>query len=74
MTLLAVPFAVSTGRRGALYGVGIGIMLAITLLAAAERVLRRDRRGRAAPPVLAAWTPNILFAAAAAYLILTVRT
>jgi lipopolysaccharide export LptBFGC system permease protein LptF len=26
------------------------------------------------PPVLAAWTPNILFASAAAYLILTVRT
>ena len=29
MTLLAVPFAVTTGRRGALYGVGVGIVLAI---------------------------------------------
>ena len=29
MTLLAVPFAVTTGRRGAMYGVGIGIVLAI---------------------------------------------
>jgi lipopolysaccharide export LptBFGC system permease protein LptF len=26
------------------------------------------------PPALAAWAPNVLFAAAAAYLILTVRT
>ena len=26
MTLLALPFAVSTGRRGALYGIGIGIV------------------------------------------------
>jgi lipopolysaccharide export system permease protein len=30
--------------------------------------------GGVLPPMLAAWTPNILFAAAAAYLILTVRT
>ena len=30
MTLLAVPFAVTTGRRGALYGVGLGIALALT--------------------------------------------
>ena len=29
MTMLAVPFAVTTGRRGALYGVGVGIVLAI---------------------------------------------
>ena len=29
MSLLAVPFAVTTGRRGALYGVGLGIVLAI---------------------------------------------
>src|SRR5262249_23631237 len=29
MTLLAVPFAVTTGRSGALYGIGIGIALAI---------------------------------------------
>ena len=29
MTLLAVPFAVTTGRRGAFYGIGIGIVLAI---------------------------------------------
>ena len=29
MTLLAVPFAVTTGRRGAIYGIGVGIVLAI---------------------------------------------
>ena len=32
MTLLAVPFAVTTGRRGALYGIGVGIVLAHRLL------------------------------------------
>ena len=29
MTLLAVPFGVTTGRRGALYGIGIGIVIAL---------------------------------------------
>ena len=29
MTLLAIPFAVTTGRRGAMYGIGIGIALSI---------------------------------------------
>ena len=29
MTLIAVPFAITTGQRGAMYGIGIGIVLAI---------------------------------------------
>ena len=45
MTLLAVPFAVTTGRRGALYGIGVGIVLALIVLDDAEH-LRRARRGR----------------------------
>ena len=40
MTLLAVPFGVTTGRRGALYGIGLGIVLALSywLLMLRERV------------------------------------
>ena len=30
MTLLAVPFGVSTGRRGTLYGIGLGIVIALS--------------------------------------------
>jgi lipopolysaccharide export system permease protein len=73
MTLLAVPFAVSTGRRGTLYGVGVGIVLAITYWLMLS-ICAAIGAGGLLSPVLAAWTPNILFAAAAAYLILTVRT
>ena len=73
MTLLAVPFAVTTGRRGALYGIGTGLVLAITywLMLSVSGAL-----GAAGvmSPVLAAWAPNILFGAAAGYLVLTVRT
>jgi LPS export ABC transporter permease LptF/LPS export ABC transporter permease LptG len=73
MTLLAVPFAATTGRRGALYGVGVAIVLAITYWLM-QSVFAAIGAGGLLSPVLAAWTPNILFGAVAAYLILTVRT
>ncbi|MGB7218509.1 MAG: LptF/LptG family permease [Vicinamibacterales bacterium] len=73
MTLLAVPFAVTTGRRGALYGIGVGIMLAIVYWLMLS-VLGAVGTGGLLSPVLAAWTPNLLFAAAAMYMLLTVRT
>jgi LPS export ABC transporter permease LptF/LPS export ABC transporter permease LptG len=73
MTLLAVPFAVTTGRRGAMYGVGIGIVLAISYWVMMS-VSGALGAGGVLPPLLAAWTPNILFGAAAAYMVLTVRT
>jgi len=73
MTLLAVPFAVKTGRSGAIYGVGVGIVLALvywTMLS----IFGAMGAGGWLSPMLAAWAPNILFGAAAAYLLLTVRT
>lgn len=73
MTILAVPFAVSTGRHGSMYGVGIGIALAITYILALS-IAGALGNGGALPPLLAAWAPNILFGAAAVYMVLTVRT
>jgi LPS export ABC transporter permease LptG/LPS export ABC transporter permease LptF len=73
MTLLAVPFAVTTGRRGALYGVGIGIVLAIVYWITLSVLAALGSAGVLAP-TLAAWAPNVLFGAAALYMILTVRT
>jgi lipopolysaccharide export LptBFGC system permease protein LptF len=73
MTLLAVPFAVTTGRRGALYGVGVGLVLAIVYWTTLS-VFAAVGSGGLISPLLAAWAPNILFGAAAAYLLLTVRT
>jgi LPS export ABC transporter permease LptG len=73
MTLMAIPFGVTTGRRGALYGIGLAIMLAfgywflttIFMAAGAASLL---------PATMAAWAANILFLAAAGYMLLTVRT
>jgi LPS export ABC transporter permease LptF/LPS export ABC transporter permease LptG len=73
MTLLALPFAVTTGRRGALYGIGIGIVMAIVYWIALS-VFAALGSGGAMSPMLAAWAPNILFSAAAAVMLLTVRT
>jgi len=73
MTLIAVPFAVTTGRRGALYGIGVGIVLAIVYWITLS-VFAAMGAGGLIAPVLAAWAPNILFGAVAVYLILTVRT
>jgi LPS export ABC transporter permease LptG/LPS export ABC transporter permease LptF len=73
MTLLALPFAVTTGRHGALYGIGIGIVLAIVYWIALSLFGALGAGGLLAP-TLAAWAPNILFGAAALYMNLTVRT
>jgi LPS export ABC transporter permease LptG len=73
MTLLAVPFAVTTGQRGALYGVGLGIILAMLYWLLTSVFAAAGTAGLLAP-ALAAWAPNLLFGAVASYLILTVRT
>jgi LPS export ABC transporter permease LptG/LPS export ABC transporter permease LptF len=73
MTLIAVPFAVTTGKRGAMYGIGIGIALALVYWTAFSVFAAFGASGIMAP-TLAAWAPNLLFGATALYLLLTVRT
>jgi LPS export ABC transporter permease LptF/LPS export ABC transporter permease LptG len=73
MTLIAVPFAVTTGKRGAMYGIGVGIVLALVYWTAISVFAAFGASGLM-PPMLAAWAPNLLFGATAAYLLLTVRT
>jgi LPS export ABC transporter permease LptG len=73
MTLLAVPFGVTMGRRGAMAGIAIGIVMAITYWVAMSVFGALGAAG-AMPAFLAAWAPNLLFGAAAAFMALTVRT
>jgi lipopolysaccharide export system permease protein len=73
MTLLAVPFAVTIGRSGAMAGIGVAIGIAIVYWTTIS-VFAAMGAGGVITPALAAWAPNLLFGAGALYLLLTVRT
>lgn len=73
MTLLAVPFGVTTGRRGAIYGIGVGIVIALAYWVIFSIFVALGRAG-ILPGPLAAWTPNIIVFASAVYLFLTAKT
>jgi len=73
MTLMAVPFAVMTGRGGAMAAIGVGIGLALTYWITIS-VFAAMGTGGLVTPLVAAWAPNMIFGAAAAYMLLTVRT
>jgi len=71
--LLALPFAFKVGRRGSMYGVGVGLLLAIVFWATAA-IFNALGIETFLPPLLAAWSPNILFGAVGAYLLLFIPT
>jgi LPS export ABC transporter permease LptG/LPS export ABC transporter permease LptF len=73
MAMLAIPFALSAGKRGNLAGMGAGIGLAIAYWVIA---LFFENLGNvnSLPAVLAAWSPDILFAMVGSYLLLRVPT
>jgi LPS export ABC transporter permease LptG len=70
MALIGIPFSFVVGRRGALYGVGIALLLAIVYWSCFE-IFRGLGVNGVLAPVLAMWAPNILFAGAAVYLLLS---
>jgi LPS export ABC transporter permease LptG/LPS export ABC transporter permease LptF len=73
MALVALPFAFRMGRQGALYGIGVAIVLAIAFMAVYAVFITLGSVG-ILPAFLAVWSPNILFAMFALYLFLGVRT
>ena len=73
MALIALPFAFRIGKRGALYGVGIGLILGILYWMIFAVFTKFGEVGNL-PAVLSAWSANILFAIAAVYLFLNVET
>jgi LPS export ABC transporter permease LptF/LPS export ABC transporter permease LptG len=73
MTLLGVPFSFVVARRGALYGIGISIIIAI-LYWACLGTFEALGNNALLPPALASWAPNLLFGAAGLYLMLTLET
>ena len=73
MGLLAIPFALSAGKRGAVAGVAtaIGIAVIYTVISGIFEAMGNISQ---LPPVLAAWAPDVIFALVGGYLILKVPT
>jgi lipopolysaccharide export system permease protein len=73
MALIALPFAFRIGKRGALYGVGIALVVGIVYWMVFAIFTKFGEVGNL-PPLLSAWSANVLFAIAALYLYLHVET
>jgi LPS export ABC transporter permease LptF/LPS export ABC transporter permease LptG len=73
MTLIAIPFSFVVGRRGALYGIFLSILIAIAYHSCLA-IFEALGNNALLPAILAAWAPNILFGAAGLYMMLTLET
>jgi len=73
MTVLAIPFAFSMGKRGALAGIGLSIVLAACYWGAFS-VLRSLGYTGVLMPFLAAWGANLVFGLAGVFFLFRLRT
>ena len=73
MTVLGLAFGVSTGKRGALYGVGLALVIGAGYWFVDAFFVAIGQAGLLTP-WFAAWAANLLFVALAVYAVLTVRT
>jgi lipopolysaccharide export system permease protein len=71
--LFGAPLATSYKRGGAAFGVGMSLITVITFIAMLKLAQALGDAG-AISPWAAAWTPNIIFGAAALALLARVRT
>jgi len=58
--LLAIPFAILVGSRGAISGIALGVMIGIAYWALAALLEAMGGIGQL-PPMLSAWSPDLIF-------------
>jgi LPS export ABC transporter permease LptG len=73
MAVLAIPFALAAGKRGAIAGVATAVGIGL-LYIMVGRLSESMGNVSQLPPFLAAWAPDFLFGLAGGYLILKVPT
>ncbi len=73
MAVLAVPFALSMGRRGSLAGIAIAIGVAIAYFMV-DGTFEAMGNVNMLPAMLAAWSPDLVFALVGGYLLLRTPT
>jgi len=73
MAILAIPFALSAARRGAVTGVAVAVGIAVVYLMVSGLFEAVGNLGQL-PPAVAAWAPDILFGLLGGYMTLKVQT
>jgi len=73
MAVLAVPFSLSPGKKGAITGVAVAVGIAV-FYTVVSRLFEAMGDLSQLPPALAAWSPDLIFALVGGYLILKVPT
>jgi lipopolysaccharide export LptBFGC system permease protein LptF len=73
MAILAIPFALSMGRKGSLAGIAVAIGVAIAYFVV-DGTFQAMGDVNMLPAMLAAWSPDLVFALAGGYLLLRTST
>jgi LPS export ABC transporter permease LptG len=73
MAVLAVPFSLSTGKKGAITGVATAVSIAV-FYTVVSRLFEAMGDVSQLPPAMAAWSPDLIFMLVGGYLILKVPT
>lgn len=73
LTYLGLPFALRHGKRGAVAGIGVAILVGLGFFFVEQMFLKFGETG-SLPPAVAAWSGSVIFAIAAAWGLLDVRT
>jgi LPS export ABC transporter permease LptG len=73
MAVLAIPFSLAAGKKGSIAGIASAVGLAITYWVIAG-VFENLGNVNSLPAVLAAWSPDLLFAIAGSWLLLKTPT
>jgi len=73
MAVLAIPFSLSAGKRGAVAGVATAVGIAV-FYTVVSRLFEAMGNMSQLPPAVAAWSPDIIFVLVGAYRILKVPT
>ena len=73
MAVLAIPFALSMGRRGSLTGIAVAISVALAYWVV-DGLFSAMGNVNYLPAALAAWSPDVLFGLAGGYLLLRTPT
>ena len=73
MAILAIPFALATGKRGGVTGYALAILLAVVYLGISSFFEAMGNVNQL-PPTLAAWSADALFALAGAWFLLRTPT